>query len=437
MSSQDTNPAHSPTSHGPANIWSGQGFQGSLTSQRFAGSGYEERHAQLGRDFDTSPDHGKDIDLNTYSVHDCASVLLDYIATIPELLGRARVTRKPKGLRLRSEKEFAVLLATLAEPNLELLMVTIAFFAAYAEIGRAHASLAKTSNPSYHDLIRKLAELFHTIIVGPLEPSDRSSIQTLELVLKTPVRFRSIVMLERSKRAQSRYQRPSQPLFQIQVGASVNGKSDQDESETQSWSRCATEGDEVEQYTNPPDKETCSSDEMSVENFDSEWFDAIEGEQVPSEVQVDQVEDSVDIPTEIEHLTQDHTSETTVDRPQHKSRFHESRLIRRRDTTEETLAIIPTCTTLVDAESPELEVSEEFEPFRPELWGLSVSDTVGIAGHFMDCTSFTLHGDGIPFSGRVPIVVAKCIEKVLCTSSAAGQCKSGLGPRTRFPANAK
>lgn len=395
-------------------------------SQPPAGSGNEQGHTQLRHVFDTSPDHGKSINLSTYPIHDCVCVLLDYIATVPELLGRARHTRKHQRPKMRSEKEFAILLATLAEPNLELLMVTIAFFAAYAELGRAQASLVSTPNLSYPDLIWKLAELFYTIVVRPHGPSDRLSVQTMELVLEQPIGFRSIVMLERSKRAQTRREIPSQPFFQIHAGAFVDSRAGQDEYESQSWSRCAMEGEEPQQNRDVYGKEACSSDEMSVENFDSEFFDAIEPEpvtepqQAQSGVQVIQAADLLGVPQGVDQPPQEHNSEITAGCSQNKGRFHESRLIRRRDTTEESLAT--TVTSMIPAHpgSSQQGIAEPSDRVRPEIWGLSVSDATSIAGHNMDSIFFTIYGVSIPFSGRVPIVVAKCIEKVICTGSAAG-----------------
>ncbi|KAF3041059.1 hypothetical protein E8E12_001248 [Didymella heteroderae] len=293
----------------------GQEFRGSLISQPFARTGSEERHVQLKREFEMAPDHGKGIDLNRYALRDCVSVLLEYLATIPELLGRKRATTKRQVPRLRSEKDFAVLLSTLPEPNLELILVAIAFFAAYAELGRAHASLYKNPSLSYLELIHRLAELFYSVVVRPLDSSDRLSIQTLELVLKTPLRFRSIAMMERSKRAQNRNQIPSQPLFRKQVEAPADDEVGQEVCGSQSWSKCATEGEEPEQNSYATDKEACSSDDINVEDYDSEWFDAIEPEQVPSEVQSIQDKEAVDIPKDISQVPHDPSSQTRADLP--------------------------------------------------------------------------------------------------------------------------
>lgn len=397
-----------------------------MVSQPPARSGNEQRHAQLRHVFDTSPDHGKSIDLSTYSIDDCVCVLLDYIAKVPELLGRARHTEKHHRPKMRSEKEFAILLATLAQPKLELLMVMIAFFAAYAELGRTQASLFATSNLSYPDLIGKLAELFYTVVVRPHGPSDRLSVQTIELVLGQPIRFRSIVMLERSKRAQSRREIPSEPFFQIKADALVDSRTGQDEYESQSWSRCAMDGEESQQDGDLYGKEACSSDEMSVENFDSEFFDAIESglvteaEQVQSEVQVIQAADLLGVPQRSDQPPQEHDSKITAGCSRNKARFHESRLIRRRDANEESLITTATSMTPAQPDSSQQRTAGLSDRFRPELWGLSISDATTVAGHNMDSIFFTIYGVSIPFSGRVPIVVAKCIEKVLCTSSAAG-----------------
>jgi hypothetical protein len=379
---------------------------------------------QLKREFDLSPDHGKSVDMHKYTVHDAVAVLLEYIATIPELLGRERSIAKRHGPRLRSEKDFAVILATLPEENLGLILVTVAFFAAYAELGRFHASLVKTPGLSYPDEIRKLAELFHTIVVRPLEPGDKSSIQTLGLVLKTPVRFRGIAMAERSKRAQSRDQIPSQPLFRRQVGATADCDAGREISGSPSWSKCATEADESEQDRGTTDQEVLSSDEIMIEDYDSEQFDAIEFDQVPSNEEEAQVEASINKSDTSGQLTHRSSTNTRADNHQSLSRLHESRLMQRRDTESLTLAIAaPTKTRahLVSPQQKSVGLQQAPETFRPELWGLSVNDATNVAGYDVDSVFFTIYGQKIPFSGRVPIVVAKCIEKVMCTNKGAGQ----------------
>lgn len=250
-----------------ANTFGGHQFQGSLISPPSLGSRHEEHCAQLKQKFNASPDQGESINLDDYTLFECVSVLLDYIATFPDLLGR-----KPDGTKrcepdLRSEEHFAVMLAALPERNFDLILVIIALFAAYAEFGDTHKGGRPTRSLSYRRWILRLAGLFHTIVVRPYELGDVSSIQTLMLVLKKPARFRSIAMAERLKR--------------------------------------------------------------------------------------------------------------------------------------------------------ELD-----QPFRPELFGLFVSDAVEIAGYSIDHMPFMIDGRIVFFSGRVPLIVAKCIEKVLCSRSEAGRCES-------------
>ncbi|KAF3040169.1 hypothetical protein E8E11_002511 [Didymella keratinophila] len=384
--------------------------------------GYEKRHVQLKQEFETSPDYGKRINLNRYTVDDCVSVLLDYIATIPELLGRQRSRTKPTGPRLRSEKDFAVILAMLPERNLELILVTLAFFSAYAELGRIHTGSTENPSSAYDDLVQRLAELLHTIVVRPLEPGDQLSIQTLGLVLKTPLRFRSIAVMERSKRAQGRDQNPSENLFRRQVRPPADyGASREEagrvESKGRTWSRCATAGEETEQTREVSDKEAWSSDDINIEDYDSEFFDAVESEEVPSEAQDVQSEDLIDKPKHIDQTECRQVSETRANRPEDGPRLHESRLLRRRDTSDQKLAIMAPSKIPVHSDPLQQETPDLSEPFRPELWGLSLDDAVSVAGSNMHCVYFTIYGDSIPFSGRIPTVVAKCIEKVMASDS--------------------
>ncbi|KAJ8111650.1 hypothetical protein OPT61_g5809 [Boeremia exigua] len=404
----------------------GRQFQGSLISQPYVGSRCEERFAQLKREFDTSPDYGRSINLNRYTLFDCVSVLLDYIATIPELLGRERSKTKHCGPRLRSEKDFAVIIATLPEQKFELILVTIAFFAAYAELGGAHAKLKLTPSLNYRGWISRLAELLHVIVVRNLGPGDKLSIQTLGLVLETPLRFRSIAMTERSKRAQTLDQLPSQPLFRKKVGAPTGYRSYQDKPRDEYWSSCATKGQESEQDDDTSDRETWSSEDITIEDYDSEQFDAIDLDQVPSQVQASDTGHSFGTQKAVDPSLYEQSPRTTPKQSQNQSRLHESRLIQRRDTVVETLAITAQPTTMTRSrfvqqrqigskEAPELN-----EPYRPGLWGISVSEAVDVAGYSINSMLLTIYGSKIPYSGRVPIVVAKCIEKVICSDNEAG-----------------
>ena len=229
-------------------------------------------------------------------------------------------------------------------------------------------------------------------------------------------------MAERSKRAQTRDQIPSQPLFRKQIGAPAAYESGQDKSGSQSWSRCATEGEESEQNS---DKEAWSSEDITIDDYDSEQFDAIDLEQVPSEVYSRHTEHLVRTQKAIDQVWNSQSSREKPGNPPSYSRRHESRLVQRRGTTVETLTV-----TAAKKRSQSLkqvpvrlqEAPETDKPFKPELWGLSVSEAVDIAGHNIDRMPFTIYGTEVTFSGRVPIVVAKCIKKVLSSKNDAGEC---------------
>lgn len=402
----------------------GQQFQGCLIQQPHAGSDHKQRCVQLKEEFDTVPEYGKHIDWGRYTLFECASVLMEYIANVPGLLGRERVT-KPYGPRLSSEQGFAILLAKLPERNFEFVLVTIAFFAAYAELGRTHSL-------GYRGWIKRLAKMLHAVVIRPLELGDRSSLHTLRLVLKTPLRFRSIAMTERSKRVPNRDQMPSQPLFRKQIGIPTYYQSDADklsydESGSQSWSRCATEGGDTEPNSDASDIEQCLSGDVTNENYDSEEFDIAELKPIQSQAHVVRDKDHISTVDAVDHAVHKYSLRTETNSVQGHPGLSENRLIRKHNTLPEGIFTLERDVKTIQSQlmgqepgiEPELPVTNG--PFMPGLWALSLPGTVDAAGHDINSMTFKIYGRRIPFSGRVPIVVAKCVEKILCSESEAGK----------------
>ena len=141
---------------------------------------------KLKQEFDIAPG-GKAVHLENYTIFEWVYVLLEYIATVPGLLGPQHPKNKRYGVQLKTEKDFAICLAIPPEKNFDFILFIIAFFAAYAELGRFHKL-------KYQGWIERLAQLFHTILIRPFELGDKSSIETLELVLKKPQRVISVAI---------------------------------------------------------------------------------------------------------------------------------------------------------------------------------------------------------------------------------------------------
>lgn len=231
----------------------------------------------------------------------------------------------------------------------------------------------------------------------------------------------SISMAERPKSAPTHDRSPAQPFFRKRIGVYPDHGSNARKLVYQSRSRSATEGEDTEHADSTSDHE---GEDISIEDYDSDQIDAIDFEQPPSEVHDRQ---TVGIRQAIDQLPCRQISRTRPDHPQKYSGLHESRLLQRRDSTVATSA--STSEGRVKApyqnaqqESQMLEEAPESNArFMSQLWDLSVSDAVIDAGLSINRMSFIVYGVEVTFSGRVPIVVARCIEKVVCNNNDAGE----------------
>jgi hypothetical protein len=201
----------------------------------------------------------------------------------------------------------------------------------------------------------------------------------------------------------------------------------------QTWSLCATEGGDSDPNSDASDVENISGEDLSIEDYDSDEYSAVVSEVSQAQPRIASARDQVSKESTMGLTRQDVDLETRKEKKRRHPSLYESRLIRDRTTLVEKkfAAKQDAAATRSPLIKQELAIPAEAPVpdtvFKPGLWGLSLDDAVGLAGQDVDRMVFDIHGTSLPFSGRVPIVVARCMGKIMNSMDETVSCCLRVG----------
>jgi hypothetical protein len=381
-------------------------------------------------------------------------VLFDYIATIPRLLCPEHADYNTYVPRLDCRENFAEDLATLDKSNFDFVLSLLAFFAAYAELGRVHYF-------GYWGWISRLAQLFDTIVIRPSELSLTEPSQTLCLILENPKDFISMAGEERRKRAggfnfdiciQGRSPSGTRALQEqprirsLRRHATKSGHTNHNDHSQGLRSRIAIEG--KERYRKPSSGDAIHRDTGKEQSELSMVYAGHRHRRDESKCRVARVNDSDD---ESETVIRQILGSEVFEREENGEGIAEGlayqpvsglqehmptiRATSEQDHTKTQMLLVdPDSTTELGTTAEQNTTKNQYKAVGeglateaaatspektslPGLWSLPIENAIELAGSELSHVRFVIDNREVTMSGRFPVVVTKCIEYTLSFES--------------------